>query len=139
MEEHNGIIFRIGHAEVSGLVFITIVVQCCWSTAFTTGLSGTTLDAASFLIRLYMWYMCTLIGVDVVMLCSWPSPAVLKPRLRMQHQTPGSPVSSLMSPTGRFSPARHAASPDFSPSRYSPANASYIQRIRLRHLNEPAI
>ncbi|XP_068422949.1 ankyrin repeat and LEM domain-containing protein 2 [Clinocottus analis] len=70
---------------------------------------------------------------------SWPSPAVVKPRLRMQHQTLGSPVSGLMSPTGRFSPARHAASPDFSPSRYSPANASYIQRIRLKHLNEPAI
>ncbi|XP_049908208.1 ankyrin repeat and LEM domain-containing protein 2 [Epinephelus moara] len=70
---------------------------------------------------------------------SWPSPAVVKPRLRMQHQTPGSPVSGLMSPTGRFSPARHAASPDFSPSRYSPANASYIQRIRLKHLNEPPI
>uniref|UniRef100_A0A3Q1K0T6 LEM domain-containing protein n=1 Tax=Anabas testudineus TaxID=64144 RepID=A0A3Q1K0T6_ANATE len=70
---------------------------------------------------------------------SWPSPAVVKPRLRMQHQTPGSPVSSLMSPSGRFSPARHAASPDFSPSRYSPANASYIQRIRLKHLNDPPI
>lgn len=70
---------------------------------------------------------------------SWPSPAVVKPRLRMQHQTPGSPVSGLMSPTGRFSPARHAASPDFSPSRYSPANASYIQRIRLKHLNQPPI
>lgn len=70
---------------------------------------------------------------------SWPSPAVVKPRLRMQNQTPGSPVSGLMSPTGRFSPARHAASPDFSPSRYSPANASYIQRIRLKHLNEPPV
>lgn len=70
---------------------------------------------------------------------SWPSPAVVKPRLRMPHQTPGSPVSDLMSPGGRFSPARHAASPDFSPSRYSPANASYIQRIRLKHLNEPPI
>ncbi|KAK9522372.1 hypothetical protein VZT92_018841 [Zoarces viviparus] len=68
---------------------------------------------------------------------SWPSPAVVKPRLRMQHQTLGSPVSGPMSPTGRFSPGRHAASPDFSPSRYSPANASYIQRIRLKHLNEP--
>uniref|UniRef100_A0A8C2XJ04 Ankyrin repeat and LEM domain containing 2 n=1 Tax=Cyclopterus lumpus TaxID=8103 RepID=A0A8C2XJ04_CYCLU len=69
---------------------------------------------------------------------SWPSPAVVKPRLRMQHQTLRSPVSGPMSPTGRFSPARHAASPDFSPSRYSPANASYIQRIRLKHLNEPS-
>uniref|UniRef100_A0A8C6TWR2 Ankyrin repeat and LEM domain-containing protein 2 n=1 Tax=Neogobius melanostomus TaxID=47308 RepID=A0A8C6TWR2_9GOBI len=69
---------------------------------------------------------------------SWPSPAVVKPRLRI-HQTPGSPASSLMSPTGRFSPARHAASPDFSPSRYSPANASYIQRIRLKHLNDPSV
>lgn len=69
---------------------------------------------------------------------SWPSPAVVKPRLRI-HQTPGSPASGLMSPTGRFSPARHAASPDFSPSRYSPANASYIQRIRLKHLNDPSV
>ncbi|XP_070689474.1 ankyrin repeat and LEM domain-containing protein 2 [Pempheris klunzingeri] len=70
---------------------------------------------------------------------SWPSPAVVKPRLRMPHQTPGSPVSGLMSPSGRFSPARHTASPDFSPSRYSPANPSYIQRIRLKHLNEPPV
>ncbi|KAK7895595.1 hypothetical protein WMY93_020920 [Mugilogobius chulae] len=62
----------------------------------------------------------------------WPSPAVVKPRLRVS-QTPGSPVSGLMSP------ARHAASPDFSPSRYSPANASYIQRIRLKHLNDPSV
>ncbi|KAK5933001.1 hypothetical protein CgunFtcFv8_004660 [Champsocephalus gunnari] len=61
---------------------------------------------------------------------SWPSPAVVKPGLRMP-QTPGSPA--------RFSPARHTASPDFSPSRYSPANASYIQRIRLKHLNEPSV
>lgn len=69
---------------------------------------------------------------------SWPSPAVVKSRLRM-HQTPSSPASGLMSPSGRFSPARHAASPDFSPSRYSPANASYIQRIRLKHLNDPSV
>ncbi|XP_047194426.1 ankyrin repeat and LEM domain-containing protein 2 isoform X2 [Hippoglossus stenolepis] len=68
----------------------------------------------------------------------WPSPAVVKPRLRMHHQTPTPPVSDLMSPSGRFSPARHAASPDFSPSRYSPVNASYNQRIRLKHLNEPS-
>ncbi|KAM4615892.1 ankyrin repeat and LEM domain-containing protein 2 [Polymixia lowei] len=70
---------------------------------------------------------------------SWPSPAAVKPRPRMQAHTPGSPVSSLASPAGRFSPARHAASPDFSPSRYSPAHASYIQRIRLKHFNEPPI
>ncbi|CAL1616402.1 unnamed protein product [Knipowitschia caucasica] len=62
----------------------------------------------------------------------WPSPAVVKPRLRMP-QTPGSPVSSLMSPS------RHVASPDFSPSRYSPASASFIQRIRLKHLNDPSV
>ncbi|XP_037337236.2 ankyrin repeat and LEM domain-containing protein 2 [Pungitius pungitius] len=70
---------------------------------------------------------------------SWPSPAVVKPRLRTPQQTLGSPVGGQMSPSGRFSPARHAASPDFSPSRYSPANASYIQRIRLKHLNGPAV
>ncbi|MEQ2164848.1 hypothetical protein GOODEAATRI_010897, partial [Goodea atripinnis] len=66
----------------------------------------------------------------------WPSPAV-KPRLRMQHQTSSSPNSGLMSPTGRFSPVRHAASPDFSPSRYSPASVGYIQRLRFKHLSEP--
>ncbi|KAK2837650.1 hypothetical protein Q5P01_014862 [Channa striata] len=81
----------------------------------------------------------TMASYSVSDMQSWPSPAMVKPRLRMQHQTPGSPVSSLMSPTGRFSPARHSASPDFSPSRYSPANASYIQRIRLKHLNEPSV
>ncbi|XP_071338218.1 ankyrin repeat and LEM domain-containing protein 2 isoform X1 [Trachinotus anak] len=81
----------------------------------------------------------TMTSYSVSDMQSWPSPAVVKPRLRMQHQTPGSPVSGLISPTGRFSPARHAASPDFSPSRYSPANASYIQRIRLKHLNEPPV
>ncbi|XP_071758800.2 ankyrin repeat and LEM domain-containing protein 2 [Centroberyx gerrardi] len=70
---------------------------------------------------------------------SWPSPALVKPRLRMQHHTPGSPVSSLASPAARFSPARHAASPDFSPGRYSPAHASYIQRIRLKHFSEPPL
>ncbi|KAM8887202.1 ankyrin repeat and LEM domain-containing protein 2 isoform 1-T3 [Spinachia spinachia] len=70
---------------------------------------------------------------------SWPSPAVVKRRLRTPQKTLGSPVGGQMSPTGRFSPARHAASPDFSPSRYSPANASYIQRIRLKHLNGPAV
>ncbi|XP_053725601.1 ankyrin repeat and LEM domain-containing protein 2 [Synchiropus splendidus] len=67
---------------------------------------------------------------------SWLSPAVPKQRLRMPHQTPGSPVSCLMSPSSRFSPARPAASPDFSPGRYSPANASYIQRLRHKHLND---
>lgn len=71
--------------------------------------------------------------------CSWLSPAVVKSRPRMSAHTPGSPVSSLVSPAGRFSPARHASSPDFSPGRYSPAHASYIQRIRLMHFNEPPI
>ncbi|XP_024909674.1 ankyrin repeat and LEM domain-containing protein 2-like [Cynoglossus semilaevis] len=70
----------------------------------------------------------------------WPSPVVVKPQLRMHHhhhhQAHSSPVSDLMSPSGRFSPARHAASPDFSPTRYSPANTSYIERIRLMHLSE---
>ncbi|KAG7480934.1 hypothetical protein MATL_G00061520 [Megalops atlanticus] len=71
---------------------------------------------------------------------SWPSPAAVKSRPRPQVYTPGSPGSSLLSTPGRFSPARHAGSPDFtSPSRYSPANASYIQRIRLKHFAEPPL
>ncbi|XP_010874863.2 ankyrin repeat and LEM domain-containing protein 2 [Esox lucius] len=73
---------------------------------------------------------------------SWPSPAVVKSRQRVYQASPlthNSPVSSLASPArDRFSPARHTGSPDFtSPSRYSPAHASYIQRIRLRHFNDP--
>ncbi|CDQ72580.1 unnamed protein product [Oncorhynchus mykiss] len=73
---------------------------------------------------------------------SWPSSAVIKSRPRVYQASPlthGSPVSSLVSPAGgRFSPARHTGFPDFtSPNRYSPAHASYIQRIRLRHFNDP--
>uniref|UniRef100_A0A8C7JH20 Ankyrin repeat and LEM domain-containing protein 2 n=1 Tax=Oncorhynchus kisutch TaxID=8019 RepID=A0A8C7JH20_ONCKI len=72
---------------------------------------------------------------------SWPSPVVVKNSARVHRASPlthGSPVSSLLSPAGgRFSPARHTGSPDFtSTSRYSPAHASYTQRIRLRHIND---
>ncbi|XP_077601224.1 ankyrin repeat and LEM domain-containing protein 2-like [Stigmatopora nigra] len=70
---------------------------------------------------------------------SWPSPAVPKRQVGTQHQTPGSPSGFPASPSGRFSPARHAASPDYTPSRFSPANVSYIQRIRLNRLNESSI
>ncbi|KAI4873796.1 hypothetical protein NFI96_017982 [Prochilodus magdalenae] len=82
---------------------------------------------------------------------SWPTPAVLK-STRPQNWTPGSPVSGLVSPAGRYSPARHAYSPDCSsPGRYSPAHsnyspahgshspASYIQRIRLKHFGDSPI
>ncbi|KAM9547907.1 ankyrin repeat and LEM domain-containing protein 2-like isoform 2-T8 [Salvelinus alpinus] len=73
---------------------------------------------------------------------SWPSPVGVKSSSRVHRASPlthGSPVSSLLSPAGgRFSPARHTGSPDFtSTNRYSPAHASYIQRIRLRHINDP--
>ncbi|KAK0150246.1 Ankyrin repeat and LEM domain-containing protein 2 [Merluccius polli] len=61
---------------------------------------------------------------------SWPSPAVVRHRPRMPPHTPSSPASGPGSPAGRFSPARRA--PDFSPSRYSPAHASSMQRIRLK-------
>lgn len=69
---------------------------------------------------------------------SWPSPAVMKrPRMPAPH-TPGSPVSSLASPAGRFSPARHPGSPDLtSPGRYSPAHPSYAQRLRFKHFMPP--
>ncbi|XP_058230651.1 ankyrin repeat and LEM domain-containing protein 2 isoform X2 [Hemibagrus wyckioides] len=71
---------------------------------------------------------------------SWQTPAVLKPHSRLQSLTPGSPVS-------RYSPVRHAYSPDHSsPGRYSPAHcsyspthASYIQRIRLKHFGDSPI
>uniref|UniRef100_A0A4W4F5E0 Ankyrin repeat and LEM domain-containing protein 2 n=1 Tax=Electrophorus electricus TaxID=8005 RepID=A0A4W4F5E0_ELEEL len=83
---------------------------------------------------------------------SWPTPAVMKSHCRFQSLTPGSPVSVLVSPANRYSPARHAHSPDYtSPGRYSPAHpsyspahpsyspASYIQRIRLKYFGDSPI
>uniref|UniRef100_A0A673HLC0 Ankyrin repeat and LEM domain-containing protein 2 n=1 Tax=Sinocyclocheilus rhinocerous TaxID=307959 RepID=A0A673HLC0_9TELE len=76
---------------------------------------------------------------------SWQTPAVIKSHFRAHSVTPGSPVSGLMSPASRFSPARHMCSPDVcSPGRYSPAHsnyspASYIQRIRLKHFGDAPI
>uniref|UniRef100_A0A671S8E2 Ankyrin repeat and LEM domain-containing protein 2 n=1 Tax=Sinocyclocheilus anshuiensis TaxID=1608454 RepID=A0A671S8E2_9TELE len=76
---------------------------------------------------------------------SWQTPAVIKSHFRAHSVTPGSPVSSLMSPASRFSPARHMCSPDVcSPGRYSPAHSnyspvSYIQRIRLKHFGDAPI
>uniref|UniRef100_A0A8C4Z8K5 Ankyrin repeat and LEM domain containing 2 n=1 Tax=Gadus morhua TaxID=8049 RepID=A0A8C4Z8K5_GADMO len=67
---------------------------------------------------------------------SWPSPAVVKHRPRMPPHTPSSPASGMGPPAGRFSPARLGPStPDFSPGRYSPAHASSLHRIRLKHFN----
>ncbi|XP_027023942.2 ankyrin repeat and LEM domain-containing protein 2 isoform X2 [Tachysurus fulvidraco] len=71
---------------------------------------------------------------------SWQTPAMIKTHSRLQSLTPGSPVS-------RYSPVRHAYSPDHSsPGRYSPAHCSYspthtsyIQRIRLKHLGDSPI
>ncbi|KAK3539260.1 hypothetical protein QTP86_032546 [Hemibagrus guttatus] len=71
---------------------------------------------------------------------SWQTPAVLKTHSRLQSLTPGSPVS-------RYSPGRHAYSPDHtSPGRYSPAHCSYspthtsyIQHIRLKHFGDSPI
>uniref|UniRef100_A0A672T328 Ankyrin repeat and LEM domain-containing protein 2 n=1 Tax=Sinocyclocheilus grahami TaxID=75366 RepID=A0A672T328_SINGR len=76
---------------------------------------------------------------------SWQTPAVIKSHFRAHSVTPGSPVSGLMSPASRFSPARHMCSPDIcSPGRYSPAHSnyspvSYIQRIRLKHFGDAPI
>ncbi|XP_061841886.1 ankyrin repeat and LEM domain-containing protein 2 [Nerophis lumbriciformis] len=88
-------------------------------------------------------WMSTIKSFSASDMQSWPSPAVGRPGLAMQHQTPGSSSAAAsgppMSPSARFGPACHSASPDFSPSRFSPANASYLQRILLKHLNEPSI
>ncbi|CAL8346398.1 unnamed protein product [Lota lota] len=71
---------------------------------------------------------------------SWPSPAVVKHRPRMPPHTPSSPACGPGSPASRFSPARLAPSvPDFSPGRYSPAHASSLHRIRLKHFNAPPL
>ncbi|XP_030647331.1 ankyrin repeat and LEM domain-containing protein 2 [Chanos chanos] len=71
---------------------------------------------------------------------SWQSPAMVKGHSRIAAYTPGSPISALTSPGGRYSPARHlssTATQDYtSPGRYSPAHASFIQRIRHKHFND---
>ncbi|XP_041058902.1 ankyrin repeat and LEM domain-containing protein 2 [Carcharodon carcharias] len=77
---------------------------------------------------------------------SWPSPAILKGRPKMQSVTPSSPCSSGLSTHGRSSPLCHSpgkfgSSPysEFgSPGRYSPAYASHIQVLRLLHFSEPS-
>ncbi|XP_066511058.1 ankyrin repeat and LEM domain-containing protein 2-like isoform X2 [Hoplias malabaricus] len=93
----------------------------------------------------------TILSYSCAVRQSWPTPAGLKSH-RMKNVTPGSPVSSLVSPAGRYSPARHTHSPDYcSSGRYSPAHASYspahtsyspasyIQRIRLKHFGDSPI
>ncbi|GCB80857.1 hypothetical protein scyTo_0022086 [Scyliorhinus torazame] len=75
---------------------------------------------------------------------SWPSPAVLKGRPKMQPFTPNSPCSPGLSTHGRSSPLCHSpgkfgSSPysEFgSPGRYSPAYASHVQVLRHLHFSE---
>ncbi|XP_038663525.1 ankyrin repeat and LEM domain-containing protein 2 [Scyliorhinus canicula] len=75
---------------------------------------------------------------------SWPSPAVLKGRPKIQPFTPNSPCSPGLSTHGRSSPLCHSpgkfgSSPysEFgSPGRYSPAYASHVQVLRHLHFSE---
>ncbi|XP_067862241.1 ankyrin repeat and LEM domain-containing protein 2 [Heptranchias perlo] len=77
---------------------------------------------------------------------SWPSPAILKGRPKIQSIIPSSPCSPGFSILGRSSPLCHSpgkfgTSPysEFgSPGRYSPAYASHIQVLRLLHFSEPS-
>ncbi|GCC28725.1 hypothetical protein chiPu_0007159 [Chiloscyllium punctatum] len=75
---------------------------------------------------------------------SWPSPAILKGRPKMQSIAQSSPCSPGFSIHGRSSPLCHSPgkfgsfpySEFGSPGRYSPAYASHIQVLRLLHLTE---
>ncbi|XP_078083316.1 ankyrin repeat and LEM domain-containing protein 2-like isoform X2 [Mustelus asterias] len=77
---------------------------------------------------------------------SWPSPAILKGRPKVQSITPNSPCSPGPSTHGRSSPVCHSPgkfgsslySEFGSPGRYSPAYASHIQVLRLLHFSEPS-
>ncbi|XP_051888110.1 ankyrin repeat and LEM domain-containing protein 2 isoform X2 [Pristis pectinata] len=77
---------------------------------------------------------------------SWPSPALLKGKPKVQSITPSSPCSPGASVLGRpnpqsYSPGRFGSSPyrEFgSPGRYSPAYASHIQVQQLLHFIEPS-
>ncbi|KAM8961873.1 ankyrin repeat and LEM domain-containing protein 2 isoform 2-T2 [Pelodytes ibericus] len=73
---------------------------------------------------------------------SWPSPAVLSGRGRSQMFSSSSPGSHGFSTPSRHSPIRgspgkYMNTMDFSsPGKYSPAYASHIQILRLRHFSD---
>ncbi|XP_018117704.1 ankyrin repeat and LEM domain-containing protein 2 isoform X2 [Xenopus laevis] len=77
---------------------------------------------------------------------SWPSPALVSGRSKSQMFCPNSPGSHAYSTPGRNSPVlgspgKYMNTSDFgSPGRYSPAYASHIQLLRLRHFSDhPAL
>ncbi|XP_075073027.1 ankyrin repeat and LEM domain-containing protein 2 [Mixophyes fleayi] len=73
---------------------------------------------------------------------SWPSPAVLSGRNRSQIFGSSSAGGTVFSTPGRSSPnlgspGRYMNTSDYSsPGRYSPAYASHIQLLRLRHFSD---
>ncbi|XP_053327425.1 ankyrin repeat and LEM domain-containing protein 2 [Spea bombifrons] len=73
---------------------------------------------------------------------SWPSPAVLSGRSRSQMFSSSSPGSHGFSTPGRHSPVPGSPGKYMnlvdhsSPGRYSPAYASHIQILRLRHFSD---
>ncbi|XP_073531954.1 ankyrin repeat and LEM domain-containing protein 2 isoform X2 [Phyllobates terribilis] len=73
---------------------------------------------------------------------SWPSPAVMTGRNRSHVFGGNSPGGSGFSTPGRSSPilgspGKYMNTPDYcSPGRYSPAYASHIQLLRLRHFSD---
>ncbi|XP_039627400.1 ankyrin repeat and LEM domain-containing protein 2 [Polypterus senegalus] len=74
---------------------------------------------------------------------SWPSPAVLKRRCTPQPINTGSSCRSGLFSPSRYSPGMYMSSPvtgadlGASPGLYSPAHASHIQLLRLKHFSEP--
>ncbi|KAG8455961.1 hypothetical protein GDO86_001957 [Hymenochirus boettgeri] len=75
---------------------------------------------------------------------SWPSPAALSGRGKFQMLSSVSPGNFAFSTPGRSSPIRgspgkYMNTSDYgSPGRYSPAYASHIQLLRVRHFSEHA-
>ncbi|XP_072271800.1 ankyrin repeat and LEM domain-containing protein 2 isoform X2 [Pyxicephalus adspersus] len=73
---------------------------------------------------------------------SWPSPAVLSGRNKSRICSSNSPSGSGFSALGRSSPipgspGKYVNTSDYgSPGRYSPAYASHIQLLRIRHFSD---
>ncbi|XP_068099521.1 ankyrin repeat and LEM domain-containing protein 2 isoform X2 [Hyperolius riggenbachi] len=69
---------------------------------------------------------------------SWPSPAVMSGRNKSPISSSPGGAGSFSTP-GRNSPGKYMNTSDYSsPGRYSPAYASHIQLLRIRHFSDHA-
>ncbi|XP_029475159.1 ankyrin repeat and LEM domain-containing protein 2 [Rhinatrema bivittatum] len=99
-----------------------------------TALEGTEVDSQKYP-SVYKW-KCVVLSYSPADRQSWPSPAVLKGRSKSGSVTASSSHNPAFSTPGRSSPVPSSPSDYGSPGRYSPAYASHILLLKLRHLSD---